>query len=85
MSAENHINITLYYRENPAQQYDLRVPIHQTVKYFIDEMDNTLHVTRKSQAKGIYQLKVLNKGLVLTDNQKMNDYPITTGDQIEIY
>ena len=47
------------------------------------DLDQTLHIQR-TQAD-IYQLKVVNKGLLLADNQKLYRYPVTTGDHIIIY
>lgn len=83
MDQKYHINITVSYQDLPAKDLDLRVSTHQTVKSFIMDLDQTLHIQR-AQAD-IYQLKVVNKGLLLADNQKLYRYPVTTGDHIIIY
>lgn len=83
MDQKYHINITVSYQDLPGKDLDLRVSIHQTVKSFIMDLDQTLHIQR-AQAD-IYQLKVVNKGLLLADNQKLYRYPVTTGDHIIIY
>lgn len=83
MDQKYHINITVSYQDLPGKDLDLRVSTHQTVKSFIMDLDQTLHIQR-TQAD-IYQLKVVNKGLLLADNQKIYRYPVTTGDHIIIY
>lgn len=83
MDQKYHINITVSYQDLPGKDLDFRVSTHQTVKSFIMDLDQTLHIQR-AQAD-IYQLKVVNKGLLLADNQKLYRYPVTTGDHIIIY
>lgn len=83
MDQKYHINITVSYQDLPGKDLDLRVSTHQTVKSFIMDLDQTLHIQRTQV--DIYQLKVVNKGLLLADNQKLYRYPVTTGDHIIIY
>ena len=83
MDQKYHINITVSYQDLPGKDLDLRVSTHQTVKSFIMDLDQTLHIQRPQA--DIYQLKVVNKGLLLADNQKLYRYPVTTGDHIIIY
>ncbi len=83
MDQKYHINITVSYQDLPGKDLDLRVSTHQTVKSFIMDLDQTLHIQRAHA--DIYQLKVVNKGLLLADNQKLYRYPVTTGDHIIIY
>ncbi|WP_157455124.1 EsaB/YukD family protein [Carnobacterium maltaromaticum] len=83
MDQKYHINITVSYQDLPGKDLDLRVSTHQTVKSFIMDLDQTLHIQRVQA--DIYQLKVVNKGLLLADNQKLYRYPVTTGDHIIIY
>lgn len=83
MDQKYHINITVSYQDLPGKELDLRVSTHQTVKSFIMDLDQTLHIQRAQSE--IYQLKVMNKGLLLADNQKIYHHPVTTGDHIIIY
>ncbi|KRN54847.1 hypothetical protein IV74_GL002438 [Carnobacterium divergens DSM 20623] len=83
MDQKYHINITICYQDHPEKEYDLRVSTHQTVKKFILDLDETLHIVR--QKATTFQLKVENKGLLLSDNQRIHDFPVTTGDKIFIY
>ncbi|MGX7418853.1 EsaB/YukD family protein [Carnobacterium gallinarum] len=83
MEQKYHINVTVNYQQQPDKQMDLRVSTHQTVKNFIIELDQTLHIQREDMQ--LYQLKVVNKGILLSDNQKIHRYPVTTGDHIIIY
>ena len=76
-----HINITLLYQQNKEKMVDLRIPNNITVFRFIREL-NQIFGKEKDVKK--YQIKVLNKGLLLDEEQKLKDFPITDGDIIEV-
>lgn len=76
-----HINITLFYQKNNEKVVDLRIPNNITVYRFIRELNQ---IFGKEKATKKYQLKVLNKGILLDEEKKLNDFPITNGDIIEV-
>jgi uncharacterized ubiquitin-like protein YukD len=78
---QEHINITLLYQEQSDKTMDLRIPNNITVYRFIREL-NQIFNREKNLKK--YQIKVLNKGLLLDEEKKLKDYPITSGDIIEV-
>lgn len=78
---QEHINITLLYQENKDKKVDLRVPNNITVYRFIRELNQ---IFNKEKALKKYQIKVLNKGILLDEEKKLKDYPITNGDIIEV-
>jgi uncharacterized ubiquitin-like protein YukD len=78
---QEHINITLLYQEQSDKTMDLRIPKNITVYRFIREL-NQIFNREKNLKK--YQIKVLNKGLLLDEEKKLKDYPITSGDIIEV-
>ena len=81
--AENkeHINITLMYTTNKKKQVDLRIPNNITVYRFVRELNQ---IFGKNKELSKYQIKVLNKGILLDEEQKIKDFPITDGDIIEV-
>ncbi|OJG88177.1 hypothetical protein RV15_GL001836 [Enterococcus silesiacus] len=60
---------------------DLRIPNNITVFRFIREL-NQIFGKEKDVKK--YQIKVLNKGILLDEEQKLKDFPIADGDIIEV-
>ncbi|MTD40440.1 secretion accessory protein EsaB/YukD [Erwinia sp. CPCC 100877] len=78
---QEHINITLLFQEQMNKKMDLRIPNNITVYRFIREL-NQIFNKEKNLKK--YQIKVSNKGLLLDEEKKLKDYPITNGDIIEV-
>lgn len=79
--SKDHINITLFYQGNRENRMDLRMPNTITVYKFIRELNQIFN--RNKELKK-YQLKVVNKGLILDEEKRLNDFPVTTGDIIEV-
>ncbi|MBP2099121.1 EsaB/YukD family protein [Enterococcus rivorum] len=81
--AENkeHINITLLYQGNKDKSADLRIPRNISVYRFVREI-NQIFGRPKDLKK--YQLKIINKGILLDEEKKLKQYPITDGDIIEV-
>ncbi|AXJ12886.1 EsaB/YukD family protein [Streptococcus pluranimalium] len=75
---ETHINVTVYMAD---QKQDVRIPRKIEIKQLIKELDN-IFAYPKDRLK--YQLKVINKGLLLDEGDVLADFPITTGDQLKI-
>lgn len=78
---KEHINVTLLYQKNREKIVDLRIPNNITVFRFIREL-NQIFGKEKDVKK--YQIKVLNKGILLDEEKKLKDFPITDGDIIEV-
>lgn len=79
---DSHINVTVDFTKWGGKIVDLRIPRHQSVKALLINFIETLsfddsHITQSS-------IKVTNKNLLLTDDDKLNDYPITNGDKLVI-
>jgi uncharacterized ubiquitin-like protein YukD len=78
---QEHINITLLYQAQQDKSVDLRIPNNITVYRFIRELNQ---IFNKEKDIKKYQIKVLNKGILLDEEKKLKDYPITNGDIIEV-
>ena len=75
---EQHINITLRLKERDV---DIRIPRRIEVRRLIREMDTIFNGGHKRKK---YQLRAVNKGLLLDEGKYLSDYPMTTGDLVEI-
>jgi yukD len=75
---EQHINITLRLSERDV---DIRIPRRIEVRRLIREVDTIFNPGKKRKK---YQLRVVNKGLLLDEGKYLSDYPMTTGDLVEI-
>lgn len=78
----NHINVSLCFADD-NKTYDLRVPTQLTVQQFIKTVGSALK--RKDLINQYSRIRVANKALVLFDTQRLQDFPITNGDEIEIF
>lgn len=75
---EQHINITLRLRERDV---DIRIPLRIEVRRLIREIDTIFNSGCRRKK---YQLRIVNKGLLLDEGKYLSDYPMTTGDLVEI-
>ena len=75
---EQHINISLRLRERDV---DIRIPLRIEVRRLIREIDAIFNSGRRRKK---YQLRIVNKGLLLDEGKYLSDYPMTTGDLVEI-
>ena len=75
---EQHINITLRLSERDV---DIRIPRRIEVRRLIREIDAIFNSGRRRKK---YQLRIVNKGLLLDEGKYLSDYPMTTGDLVEI-
>ena len=74
----NHINITLVLKE---QRVDIRIPNKLEVSHLLRELD---HIFGYRGCREKYQLRIVNKGLILDEGKYLSDYPLTTGDLIKV-
>lgn len=82
MNVQTHINVTIDFKKWNGSTYDLRIPNHQSVKYLLRNLVETLKVKEHTQSH--YVIKVVNKSIVLTDNDRLIDYKITDGDILQV-
>ena len=75
---EQHINITLRLKERDV---DIRIPRRIEVRRLIREVDAIFNPDKKRKK---YQLRIVNKGLLIDEGKQLSDYPMTTGDLEEI-
>ena len=75
---EQHINITLRLKERDV---DIRIPRRIEVRRLIRELDAIFNTDKKRKK---YQLRIVNKGLLIDEGKQLSDYPMTTGDLVEI-
>ncbi|KXT85015.1 putative secretion accessory protein EsaB/YukD [Streptococcus sp. DD11] len=75
---EGHINITLRLQEKDV---DIRIPKRIEVRRFIREIDQIFNIQIERRK---YQLRIVNKGMILDEGKLLTDYPVTTGDLVEI-
>ena len=75
---EQHINITLRLKD---RYVDIRIPRKIEVRRLIREIDTIFNPGIKRKK---YQLRIVNKGLLINEGKHLSDYPMTTGDLVEI-
>ena len=75
---EQHINITIRLKERDV---DIRIPRRIEVRRLIREVDAIFNPDKKRKK---YQLRIVNKGLLIDEGKQLSDYPMTTGDLVEI-
>ena len=75
---EQHINITLRLKERDV---DIRIPRRIEVRRLIREVDAIFNPDKKRKK---YQLRIVNNGLLIDEGKQLSDYPMTTGDLVEI-
>ena len=75
---EQHINITLRLKDRDV---DVRISRKIEVRRLIREIDPIFNPGIKRKK---YQLRIVNKGLLIDEGKHLSDYPMTTGDLVEI-
>ena len=75
---EQHINITLLSGDT---KMDMRIPCTLEIRKLLRELDQILG---KTDARKKYELRIKNKGLILDEGKVLSNYPVTTGDILEI-
>lgn len=77
-----YIEITIDLKNYINEVFDLRLSDYHSVKKVIDIVWQTKSIS-ESPREG-YWIRVVNKQLVLSENEKLIDCGITTGDRLEI-
>lgn len=82
MAKGTHLNVTIDFTKWGAGVYDLRVPKHQTTKALLINLMRTLNIGKSTPSS--YTIKVANKAVLLTDDDRILDFQVTDGDILEI-
>ncbi len=78
MPDRTHINVTLDFSRHHHSMYDLRIPVHQPVKQLLINIAETLNLDMNMAS--LFAIKVPAKELLLTDDDCLADYAVTSGD-----
>ncbi|MEH7107140.1 MULTISPECIES: EsaB/YukD family protein [Bacillaceae] len=78
MAKETHINVTVDFSKWGKGRYDVRIPLHQPIKQLLVNLNEALNLDIEKPA--IFALKVAEKELLLADDDRLADYPVTNGD-----
>lgn len=78
---ETHINVTVDFTNWGEEARDLRIPVHQSVKALIINLTETLKINYQGTK---FCIKVRNKAILLSDDDKLTDFQVTNGDILEI-
>ena len=82
MAIQTHINVTVDFSKWNGNTYDLRIPNHQSIKYLLKNLIDTLKIDNHNGSH--FVMKVKNKSIVLTDNDRLIDHQITDGDILQV-
>ncbi|MDE5415222.1 EsaB/YukD family protein [Alkalihalobacterium chitinilyticum] len=82
MAKSSHINVTIDFQNWGGGVYDLRIPVQLTVKQLLLSVSETLHLEQSGSS--LCAIKVLTKKLLITDDDSLNDHPITDGDILQV-
>jgi len=75
---DRHINVTLLMG---TRSVDLRVPLEITVYQLVEELSD---IFSENLLRPKIQLKIINKGLLLNEKDKLSEFPAASGDIIQI-
>lgn len=83
MKANTHINVTIDFNNWNGGIYDLRIPIHQTIKQLFLNLQETLKIAMPHEH--LFIVKITTKHLLLADEDILWDYPVANGDILVVY
>ncbi len=80
MTNITHINVTVDFskRMEGGGQYDLRIPVQLNVKQLLPYLLEALNMDYMTKSGNV--IKVLNKNLLIADDDYLADFPVTDGD-----
>lgn len=78
MSSETHVNVTVDFSKWSKGRYDVRIPVQQPIKLLLVNLAETLNLDIAKAP--LFAVKIPNKELLLTDDDRLVDYPVTNGD-----
>lgn len=78
----SHIDVTVDLSAYGIDQtYDLRIPIHITVKNLLLNVSEVLKLDPKELTPTI---KIKTKEIIMMDDDMLTDYPVATGDILTV-
>jgi uncharacterized ubiquitin-like protein YukD len=78
MPSQTHVNVTVDFSGWGKGQYDVRIPAHQPIKQLLVNLAETLNLDLTMAT--LFAVKLANKELLLADDDRLIDYPVTNGD-----
>lgn len=78
MPKDAHINVTVDFSKWYKGRYDLRIPVHQPIKQLLANLVETLNLDLEKES--LFTVKVPAKEMILTDDDRLADYPVGNGD-----
>ena len=79
MPDQTHINVTIdFSRHRDNCRYDVRIPVHLPVKQLLVQVAESLHLDINRGS--LFAIKVPAKELLLTDDDCLAHYAVTSGD-----
>ncbi|MEH7180131.1 EsaB/YukD family protein [Neobacillus vireti] len=82
MPRETHVNVTVDFSKWSKGQYDVRIPAHQPIKQLLGNLIETLNL--EIAKVSLFAIKIPDKELLLTDDDRLIDYPVTNGDILQV-
>ncbi|MGE6599713.1 EsaB/YukD family protein [Bacillus proteolyticus] len=82
MAGQTYINVTIDFSKWDSRLYDLRIPTHQPVKQLLMNIAEALKLDVIEVSR--CAIKVVNKELLLTDDDRLIDYQVTDGDILKV-
>lgn len=78
MPSITHINVTVDFSGKSCGTYDVRIPVHQPIKQLLANLVETLNL--ELDISELYAVKIPEKELLLTDDDRLVNFSVTTGD-----
>ncbi len=78
MPSETHVNVTVDFSKWGKGRYDVRIPVHQPIKLLLMNLAETLNLEMTKAP--LFVVKLPHKELLLTDDDRLVDYPVANGD-----
>lgn len=78
MPVDTHVNVTVDFSKWEKGQYDVRIPVHQPIKLLLVNLAETLNLELTDAS--LFAVKIPQKELLLTDDDRLIDYPVANGD-----
>jgi len=78
MPSQTHVNVTVDFSRWGKGHYDVRIPAHQPINQLLVNLAETLNLDLTMAP--LFAVKLSNKNLLLADDDRLIDYPVTNGD-----
>lgn len=78
MHRDTHVNVTIDFSNWCKGRYDVRIPLHQPIKQLLGNLIEALNL--EIDKAFLFAIKVTEKELLLADDDRLVDHPVTNGD-----